>query len=269
MEHIISMATIRGFSVKESIDVAVKSSCGGIEIQTDYLPEDSNELDETFEYARRQGLYVSLHGPSSDINVSSLNKGIRRESVRQIKEAIDIANRYHIEKLTIHPGLLSSARENPEDKWAVMLESVREIAEYATQMQIHVGIENMEKRKKELVYTIADLNRFADIARDNPYFGVTLDFCHFATNGILEPELDQLQLSIKNVHLSQCIGGKPHYAPDREGAIDFGKVLQMVDSIGYTGSVTMEIKSVFDHQVYLNSRIYIQQFLHPDSDSDI
>ena len=64
-----------------------------------------------------------------------------------------------MKKLTIHPGLLSSARENVEDKWQVMLESVREIAEYAKQMQVHVGIENMEKRKKELVYTISDLNR--------------------------------------------------------------------------------------------------------------
>lgn len=254
MEHIISMATIRGFSVKDSIDVAVKSGCGGIEIQTDYLPEDPEQLDEVFEYARQQGLYVSLHGPSGDINITSVNKGIRRESVRQIKDAIAIAKWYGIEKLTMHPGLLSSARENTEEKWRVMLESVREIAEYAAQMQIHVGIENMEKRKKELVYTVEDLNRFADVTQDNPWFGVTLDFCHFATNGIFAPELAQLKLPVKNVHLSQCIGGKPHYALDREGEIDFGKVLQMVDSISYTGSITMEIKSVFDWQVYQTSK---------------
>lgn len=257
MEHIISMATIRGFSVKDSIDVAVKSSCGGIEIQTDYLPEDPERLDEVFDYAQQQGLYVSLHGPSSDINISSLNKGIRRESVRQIKDAIAIAKWYGIEKVTMHPGLLSSARENAEEKWKVMLESVREIAEYAAQMQVHVGIENMEKRKKELVYTVADLNRFAGISRGNPYFGITLDFCHFATNGIFTPELSQLRLPVKNVHLSQCIGGKPHYALDRAGEIDFGNVLQMVDAIGYTGSITMEIKSVFDPQVYHSSKIVL------------
>lgn len=258
-EGVISMATIRGFSVKDSIDVAVKSGCSGIEIQTDYLPEAESERAEVFAYARQQGLYVSLHGPSSDINISSLNRGIRQESIRQIKEAIRIAKRYAVEKLTIHPGLLSSARENVEDKWQVMLESVREIAECAKQMQVHVGIENMEKRKKELVYTISDLNRFAEITRGNPYFGVTLDFCHFATNGIFSPELDQLQLPVKNVHVSQCVEGKPHYALDKDGQIDFANVSAMLRAIGYKGSITMEIKSVFDYQVYSASRAVLNQ----------
>ena len=253
-EGVISMATIRGLSVMDSIDVAAKAGCGGIEIQTDYLPEAESERAAVFAYARQQGLYVSLHGPSSDINISSLNRGIRQESVRQIKEAIRIAKRYDVEKLTIHPGLLSSARENVEDKWQVMLESVREIADYAQRMQIHVGIENMEKRKKELVYTVADLNRFAEIAAGNPYFGATLDFCHFATNEIFAPELDQLQLPVKNVHISQCIDGKPHYALDQEGQIDFANILAMLCAVGYTGSVTMEIKSVYDYQVYSVSR---------------
>lgn len=258
-EGIISMATIRGFSVMDSIDVAVKAGCGGIEIQTDYLPETESERAEIFAYARQQGLYVSLHGPSSDINISSLNRGVRQESIRQIKEAIRIAKCYDVEKLTIHPGRLSSARENVEDKWKVMLESVREIAEYAKQMKVHVGIENMEKRKKELVYTISDLNRFAEIAAGNPYFGVTLDFCHFATNGIFAPELDQLQLLVKNVHISQCIDGKPHYALDEDGQIDFSNVSAMLRAIGYKGSITMEIKSVFDYQVYSASRTVLNQ----------
>lgn len=116
MKSVISMAAIRGLSVRESIDIAVKSGCGGIEIQTDYLPEEEMQCDGVFAYAKRQGLYISLHGPSSDINISSLNKGIRRESVCQIKAAIDLAKKYELEKVTFHPGQLSSVRENVEDK---------------------------------------------------------------------------------------------------------------------------------------------------------
>ena len=149
MGRIISMATIRGLSVRESINVAAQSGCGGIEIQTDYLPEDPGEREAVFARARQLGLYVSLHGPSSDINISSLNRGIRRESLRQIWEAIDLAASFEIEKLTVHPGMLSSMREDPEDKWRIMLDSVGEIGEYAALRQVHVGMENMEKRKKE------------------------------------------------------------------------------------------------------------------------
>lgn len=254
MKQVISMATIRGFSVMDSIDVALKSGCGGIEIQTDYLPEEKSERDAVFAYAKQRGLYVSLHGPSSDINISSLNRGICRESIRQIKEAIDLARQYGVEKMTFHPGRLSSARENVQDKWRVLLDSVKEIADYANQMEVHVGIENMEKRKKELVFTVEDLNRFAEPACGNSFFGVTLDFCHFATNGIFQPKLEQLRLPVKNVHISQCVDGKPHYALDKAGEIDFADVMDMLERIDYTGSVTMEIKSVFDDAVYTASR---------------
>lgn len=252
------MATVRGIPVTESIDYAVKSGCAGIEIQTDYLPEDQGERDAVFACAKQCGLHVSLHGPSSDINISSLNRGIRRESVRQIKEAIDIAARYGLEKVTMHPGLLSSTRENVEDKWVVMLDSMAELASYAREAEVHLGVENMEKRKKELVFTLADLNRFSTLAEGNPWFGVTLDFCHFATNGILAPELTELKLPVKNVHISQCIGGKPHFALDRAGEVSTENVARMLDAIGYTGSVTMEIKSVYDPMVYAQSRLTLE-----------
>jgi len=39
-----------------------------------------------------------------------------------------------------------------------------------------------------------------------------------------------------------------------EGQIDFANILAMLYAVGYTGSVTMEIKSVYDYQVYSASR---------------
>ena len=250
-----SMATIRGIPVMESVEIAVRSGCSGIEIQTDYLPEAAEERECVFAVAREQGLWVTLHGPSSDINLSSLNRGIREESLRQIQEAIAIASRYGVKTLTIHPGKLSSVRENTEEKWRVLLAAVKEAANYAKSLRVHLGIENMEKRKKELVFSVEDLNRFAPIAAENPYFGVTLDFCHFATNGILAPELEQLQLPVKNVHISQCIGEKPHFALNAEGTVSMADVKRRLQTAGYEGPVVMEIKSVYDYRVYEASRI--------------
>ena len=83
---------------------------------------------------------------------------------------------------------------------------------------------------------------------------MTLDFCHFATNGILAPELDCLLVPVKNVHNSQCADGKPHFALYKEGVLVPANVAQMLDGIGYTGSVTMEIKSVYDPRIYADSR---------------
>ena len=37
------------------------------------------------------GIEVSIHAPTVDINIASLNDGIRAESVKQMKECIDYA----------------------------------------------------------------------------------------------------------------------------------------------------------------------------------
>lgn len=255
MKRKIAMATIRGIHVIESIDIAVKSNCCGIEIQTDYLPEEEKEIDKIFKYANEKGLIVSLHAPSGDINISALNRGIRKESINQIKQAIDLASRYNARAVTFHPGRLSSKRECADQKWEILLDSVAEIAEYAKMKKVHVGIENMEKRSKEIVFTVDDLNRFADIAVDNEYFGVTLDFSHFATNEIFLPKLDQLKLPIKNVHMSQCVNGKPHYPMDHlEGQVRLNEVLKGLENAGYESVIVMELKGKLHWEVFAASQ---------------
>lgn len=255
MERKIAMSTIRGVSVFDSIETAVKSGCSGIEIQTDYLPEDKKAYDTVFAYARQRGLEVSLHAPCGDINITALNRGIRRESIEQVKDAIDLANCYGARVLTFHPGRLSSAREKIEAKWKLLLEVTEEIADYAAVKKVSVGIENMECRKKEFVLSTEDLNRFENIAKENPYFGVTLDFSHFAANKILPEQFGPLSLPVKNVHMSQCIDGKPHLPLDLPGGkVNVVKVFELLDEIGYQDMVVMELKSITDWEIFAKSR---------------
>lgn len=256
----IAMSTIRDLPVTESIDIAVKSGCNGIEIQTDYLPENQAEIEYVFSYAKENNLTVSLHAPCGDINISALNKGIRMESIRQVKEAIDLAAKYNARVVTFHPGRLSSARENIETKWQVLLESVSEIALYAKYKRVYVAIENMENRKKEIVFSIDDLNRFASIGNDNPYFGVTLDFSHFATNEIFCPELDKLALPVKNVHISQTVDLKPHFPLyEDNGSVKTDYIVEQLKNVAYDSFYVMEIKAQTDYKIFEKSRVFLQK----------
>jgi len=54
----------------------------------------------------------------------------------------------------------------------------------ANAKQVYIAIENKERRPYELVYTVQDLNRFEVFTENNPYFGVTVDFAHYASHGI-------------------------------------------------------------------------------------
>lgn len=257
MNNKIAMSTLRGVSVNKSVDFAVECGFSGIEIQTDYLLEDVAEQNKSLEYAVKNGLTVSLHAPCGDINISALNRGIRRESVSQVKQAIDLAEVNGGRVVTFHPGRLSSARENIEDKWKVLLDAVCEIAEYAKEKKVYVAIENMEFRKKEVVYTVDDLNRFENIGKNNPYFGVTLDFSHFATNKIYAPEISELKLPVYNVHLSQCVNRKPHCPLYEDGEIEINDIQKILDSCGYESVIVLELKSIFEKDIYIKSREFL------------
>lgn len=111
----------------------------------------------------------------------------------------------------------------------------------------------MELRKKELVFSVDDLNRFEEIASNNKFFGVTLDFSHFATNRIYPQNLTGLKLPVYNVHLSQCVDSNPHYPLFKMGEIDINEVFETLQKYDYNSTVVMELKSVYDKEIYKKS----------------
>ena len=104
----------------------------------------------------------------------------------------------------------------------------------------------------ELVYTIDDLNKFAYIGENNPWFGVTLDFAHFASLGIIKPDLSQLKLPVFNIHLSQLTEEKMH-APltAQNGKVDVPGVCKLLRDYGYTGRIILELSADYAESLQL------------------
>lgn len=269
MDRKIAMATIRGISAMESVEIAHQCGLAGIEIQTDYLPEEEKECDCVFARIEECGMEVNLHAPSGDINISAANRGISKESVAQIKMIIDLAKKYQVRNVTFHPGRLSSMREDKDKKWDVLLNSVEKIAAYAKEQKVYVSIENMENRSKELVMNADDLNRFEPMGSENEYFGVTLDFSHFATNGILSPNLKQLKLPIRNVHISQCVDKKPHLSLETaEGEVRLCEMMKELLEIEYQGMYVLEVKGMRDVKALQRNIKILEEAIYKDFKSN-
>jgi len=229
-------------SAKEWIDYTVESGFAYMEISAMSLPEDAAQKDEIIRYAKAKGVNMSIHSPFRKNNIIDMDEENRKLSIAQAKETIDLAAKHNLISVTFHPGRLSSEEESVEEKWEQLLKTVAEIAEYAKEKRVCIGIENMENRPFELVYTIADLNRFAKIGKDNPYFGVTLDFVHFSSHGILKPDLSELKLPVHNVHLSQGLNGKLHLPLTVEnGMVDVKSVCEVLKDYGYDSLVVFEV----------------------------
>ena len=239
------------------VDYAVSCGLGYIEFCPRYYPQGT---EDSIQYALEKGLQVSIHAHHGPNNIIDTNIENRIRSVEQIKYCIDLAQKYQLGVVTFHPGRLSSEEESTDEKWIQLMNAVTDIAAYAKNKQVYVGLENMELRKYELVFTIDDLNRFAHLAENNPYFGVTIDFAHFTSHGIFAPDLNSLKLPVYNVHLSQCIAGKMHCpltAPG--GVVRVEDAYTILNRYGYNGRIVFEMRSEYRESMELLRKIQQSQ----------
>lgn len=233
--------TPRGMKMEDAFQMAAEAGYDGVEIQLYDLPDGEKWRQELKELVKKAGLAVTVHAPSGDINLTSTNQGIRRESVRQACETIRLAKELGAEAVTIHPGRLSSARETSEQQLVWMEEAAWKFSELSRQEQIFVGIENMELRSKEIYTSFEALNELLAHC-PGEYMGITLDFSHLYTVD-KAMDISGLHHPVRNVHISQCVGDKPHFGLGAKGGqLSVKNCLEALKRIGYEGTVVVEAK---------------------------
>jgi sugar phosphate isomerase/epimerase len=187
-------------------------------------------------------LKISVHAPLSDINIASHNQAIRRSSVAQTKNAMDLANRVDSEVVVVHPGHISILGRKFEDKIAQYnLDSLRECSDYAQDLGVKMCVENMPdfegllyKDLKELEELVLDLDTY-----------ITLDVGHahnlnFKVEDMLKPS------RIEHIHLHDNDGSLDnHNAVGKQNngqGINFPSLFKGLKKIGYKGILVVEVE---------------------------
>ena len=85
---------------------------------------DSNTLES-------YNLKYSIHAPFMDVNIATLQEKSRLNSIQQIKDSIDLANKVNAEAVVVHPGLASFLANKYflDDVYKTANESIKEIGE--------------------------------------------------------------------------------------------------------------------------------------------
>ncbi len=159
------------------------------------------------------GLEVSIHAPTVDINIASLNDGIRAESVRQMKACIDYAEKINARAITVHAGKIGR-NDPPLRKHALELacESISGLVDYAE--NVIISVENMPIRQAFLGNKIEEIEMF----KKECGCGITIDLGHGNTTGNTED-----LLNLKNItycHLNDNDGKKDQHIPLGDGTLD-------------------------------------------------
>ena len=159
------------------------------------------------------GLEVSIHGATVDINIASLNEGIRAESVKQMKECIDYAENINAHAITVHAGKIG--RNEPKLRKAALeiaCESISELVDYSK--NVIISVENMPVRQSFLGNKIEELEMF----KSECGCRLTIDLGHGNTTGNNNELLDLKDITY--CHLNDNDGVKDQHIPLGDGTLN-------------------------------------------------
>ncbi|MCC7553869.1 MAG: sugar phosphate isomerase/epimerase [Methanobacteriaceae archaeon] len=184
-------------SFDEVCQIAISNDFEMIEIlcegpyNAEYLLNNRNILEPLFSY----DLDMNIHGPSVDLNLASLNEGIRKESIRQIKKTLDLADEIGANFITVHPGQIGR-REDELRKIAIdySIDSISKCVDYSSGAKI--SVENMPNKFKFLATKVEELEK---ISEESGSF-ITIDSGHANTCNSTEGFFDMKNIAYFHLH---------------------------------------------------------------------
>ncbi len=166
-------------------------------------------------FADGGGLDIYLHSPTVDLNPASINEGIRDETLRQLKETVDMAAGIGAPYVTTHPGIV----HKPIPRiWEMCLENAAQVlgeaADYAKKNNVVLSIENMPFKKTYLCTSAGELDGF----RTRCGCGVTIDVGHAIT--CPDPRSFLRLPGISYLHVNDNQGDKDAHLCPGDGILD-------------------------------------------------
>ncbi|MDR7481031.1 MAG: sugar phosphate isomerase/epimerase family protein [Armatimonadota bacterium] len=236
MKIAASTTTTRDLPLADAVRLAGDLGYDALEVWAEHVWEQGVDPRRLGAAATARGLALSVHGPIRDLNVTSSNPAIRAESQRQYLAGLETARELGAAVVVVHPGAMSSSGDAPEAYWPALEEFFGRLADRAGALGLRAGVENMERRRLEIVTTTGLALRLVR-AVDRPALGLALDVAHVLYNR--DPlDVPALLPHICHVHLSGSTATAVH-VPLADGAYDLGPALRALENT-YGGIAAIE-----------------------------
>ncbi|MCL2156438.1 MAG: sugar phosphate isomerase/epimerase [Methanobrevibacter sp.] len=215
LEKMLDIAIDDGFDLMEIL-------CEGPYLPRNLLKKENKKYLKIFD---SYDIEIMLHCPTIDLNPGSMNEGIRQETEKQTKEALDLANLIGAKAITTHPGIVHRKEErirNLAIDYAI--ETLKECEKYGEEVGVVLSIENMPNKFNFLANSPQEHTKIVEAVGTS----ATIDWGHANT---CEKSEDFLKLSnISYFHLNDNEGKRDQHLPLGEGTVNFSKkFLKKVD----------------------------------------
>ena len=182
-------------------------------------------------------LKYTIHAPFMDVNIASLQDKSRSNSIAQIKESIDLANRLNCEAVVVHPGLTSFLPNKyfPQKVIESANSSIKELGEYSKDLGVLTTIENMPNFPSMIYQNMFELNDLL-VSLD---MHMTLDIGHANHAGY---SADEMYFdSIKHIHAHDNFGDDDSHLALGEGSIELNTIINNLEKNNFDGIYIIEV----------------------------
>ena len=182
-------------------------------------------------------LKYSIHSPFMDVNIAALQDKSRLNSIKQIKDSIDLANKINAEAVVIHPGLAPFlANKYFLDKvYETANNSIKELGEYGRDLGVMATIENMPTFDGMLYNNMGDLHNLLTSLD----MSMTLDIGHANHSGYSPDQM--IFDSIKHIHIHDNFGDDDAHLALGEGSIELKYIVDSLEEKNYDGIYIIEV----------------------------
>ncbi len=217
LEEILEIATNDGFELIEILCEGPYWPRNLLNLNTsDKTPYDEYLKNMDLEIFDSYDIQIMLHSPTIDLNPASMNSGIRNETEKQTKEALDLASKIGAIAITTHPGIVHRREKRIRDMAIKFtIDTLTKCQKHAEEVGVVLSVENMPNKENYLANSPEEHELIVESVRSS----ATIDWGHANT---YEKPHDFLNVpNISYFHLNDNNGEKDSHLSLGEGSGDF------------------------------------------------
>lgn len=245
------------WSVEEKLELAARAGYHGVEVCT---IEDPSERERVRAAAGQLGLELPSVMATGHWKypLSSGEEATRQEGLRNIRESVDTAVAVGATVVLVVPAVINEAQ--PYDAaYALSLKSLRELAPYAAERNIRLGIENVWNR---FLLTPREMRLYLE-ELDAPNVGLYFDCGNILNYGSPQAWIRAMGGRILKVHVKDFDLPTRQWRYLLQGSVNWPEVRAALREVGYDDYLTVELPlyPTYPDQMALDSSRHLDRII--------
>ncbi|KAH7240847.1 xylose isomerase-like protein [Fusarium redolens] len=239
--HLSSHTWMRPEPLEQTLQRLARLGYASIELagEPDQFPIDlTHQLLQKYNI-KCWGTVTVMHGKR---NLLAADPQQRRDTIEYMKQVVNMSAELGGQITTIVPGTVGTIipSSTPENEWKWAVEGLREVAAFAQEKGIKIGLEPLNRFE---TYFLNRSNQALALADEVGYgVGVAFDPFHLALE---EKDLIAAIHACKSRIIDFHVGDNNRLAPG-DGSLDWPKIMKALSEAGYDGGLAVEFMPSID-----------------------